>query len=358
MTCAFAAAALVGADADAAPKLMRAAETRAAESQAFGTQAFGAQALAARMASLEPSRSLSVRGRRRRSARPAARAPRAFRATRQLQFFTISGVLARLDRAAPAPAREAALHRTPARAEPLEPFGLVGFLLPGGTLVIKWTQAKAELEADRRTAGACRAAGEGCTPAMERYLALAGELRGLEGIARLERANAAVNAAVRYQSDLAHHGVVDRWSGPLATLGQSGDCEDYAIAKFALLRDAGMPESELRIVLLRDTAIRQDHAVLAARTPDGWRILDNRRAAVVMDSALPDYLALASLDESGVKLLAAHFAAAETTPGDARRTADTLFESRPRAVELAGQTTPAHRCVLRGNANTRTTVSD
>ena len=324
MTCAFAAAALVGADADAAPKLMRAAETRAAESQAFGTQAFGTQALAARLASLEPSRA------ERPGAPPAVGAPRGagtagLQATRQLQFFTISGVLARLDRAAPAPAREAALHRTPARAVPLEPFGLVGFLLPGGTLVTKWTQARAELEADRRAAGACRAAGEGCTPAMERYLALAGELRGLEGIARLERANAAVNAAVRYQSDLAHHGVVDRWSGPLATLGQSGDCEDFAIAKFALLRDAGMPESELRIVLLRDTAIRQDHAVLAARTPDGWRILDNRRAAVVMDSALPDYLALASLDESGVKLLAAHFAAAETTPGDARRTADTLF---------------------------------
>ena len=322
MTCATAAT-LVGGAANAAPRLMRGAETQPAGLQAFGT----------RVASLEPSRA------ERPGAPPAVNAPRGagtagLQATRQLQFFTISGVLARHDRGAgaPAPVREAALHRTdrrddatPARAVPLEPFGLVGFLLPGGTLVIKWTQAKAELEADRRAAGACRAAGEGCTPAMERYLALAGELRGLEGIARLERANAAVNAAVRYQSDLAHHGVIDRWSGPLATLGQSGDCEDYAIAKFALLRDAGMPESELRIVLLRDTAIRQDHAVLAARTPDGWRILDNRRAAVVMDSALPDYLALASLDESGVKLLAAHFAAAETTPGDA---------SGPRALDF------------------------
>ena len=83
---------------------------------------------------------------------------------------------------------------------------------------------------------------------------------------------------------------------------------------------------------LRDTAIRQDHAVLAARTPDGWRILDNRRAAVVMDSALPDYLALASLDESGVKLLAAHLRPPRARPATPAGRGRSILTSRRRRV--------------------------
>ena len=49
--------------------------------------------------------------------------------------------------------------------------------------------------------------------------------------------------AIRYVSDYAQHGEADRWSAPLATFATGkGDCEDYAIAKYVALREAGFPE--------------------------------------------------------------------------------------------------------------------
>ena len=52
--------------------------------------------------------------------------------------------------------------------------------------------------------------------------------------------NRDINMAIRPTSDLAQWGVTDRWSAPLATLASGrGDCEDYAIAKYVALREAG-----------------------------------------------------------------------------------------------------------------------
>ena len=43
-------------------------------------------------------------------------------------------------------------------------------------------------------------------------------------------------------SDFTQHGEADRWSAPLATFATAkGDCEDYAIAKYVALREAGFP---------------------------------------------------------------------------------------------------------------------
>ena len=53
---------------------------------------------------------------------------------------------------------------------------------------------------------------------------------------------------------------VRRWR-PLRP--RRGDCEDYAIAKYVALREAGVARENLQLVLVRDRAVRQDHAVLA-----------------------------------------------------------------------------------------------
>ena len=47
--------------------------------------------------------------------------------------------------------------------------------------------------------------------------------------------------SIRPMDDLEHHGQIDVWSSPLATLARgAGDCEDYAIAKFIALQRAGI----------------------------------------------------------------------------------------------------------------------
>ena len=68
-------------------------------------------------------------------------------------------------------------------------------------------------------------------------------------------------------SDLAQWGVIDRWSTPLETFAtRHGDCEDYAIAKCVALRQAGVDDEDLRLIIVRDLVVGgENHAVLAAR---------------------------------------------------------------------------------------------
>ena len=53
------------------------------------------------------------------------------------------------------------------------------------------------------------------------------------------------------------------------------DCEDYAIAKYVALREAGVEAADLRFLLVRDR-LAGDHAVLGVRYEGRWLILDNR----------------------------------------------------------------------------------
>jgi predicted transglutaminase-like cysteine proteinase len=125
----------------------------------------------------------------------------------------------------------------------------------------------------------------------------------------LDEANRAVNMAIRYVSDYAQHGEADRWSAPLATFATAkGDCEDYAIAKYVALREAGFPHEQLRLVLVRDRSVRQDHAVLAARLDDHWLILDNRHSQLIDDQDASNFTPLFAINHDGVHLFAAPYA--------------------------------------------------
>jgi predicted transglutaminase-like cysteine proteinase len=116
-------------------------------------------------------------------------------------------------------------------------------------------------------------------------------------------------------SDLAQWGVEDRWSSPLATLtGGRGDCEDYAIAKYVALLEAGVADSDVRLIIVRDIATGDDHAVVAARVDERWIILDNRRLTLLEDVAMPHVLPLFALDQEGVKRFAPPIAQAQQAP--------------------------------------------
>ena len=125
--------------------------------------------------------------------------------------------------------------------------------------------------------------------------------RAREGRARLGEINRAINLAIRPMSDLAQYGEIDVWSSPLVTFATgAGDCEDYAIAKFVALRQAGISPDDLRIVIMRDTIRGEDHAVAAARLDGHWLTLDNRRMAMVEDAYIRNYRPLFVIDQHGV----------------------------------------------------------
>jgi predicted transglutaminase-like cysteine proteinase len=126
--------------------------------------------------------------------------------------------------------------------------------------------------------------------------------RAREGRARLGEINRAINLAIRPMSDLAQWGKIDVWSSPLVTFAHgAGDCEDYAIAKFVALREAGVSPDDLRIVIMRDTIHGEDHAVAAARLYGQWLTLDNRRMAMVEDVDVRNYQPTFVIDRDGVK---------------------------------------------------------
>jgi predicted transglutaminase-like cysteine proteinase len=195
------------------------------------------------------------------------------------------------------------------------PFGLFTSAAPDGQLWTKWRKVADEVRAEEPALMRCIVNTQRCSPAAERLSAIINDAREQSGRARFDLVNQRVNAAIHYKSDTMQWGVADVWSPPLAANDTGsfntgfGDCEDFAIAKYVALRAAGIPASQLRVLLVHDNLARMDHAVLAARDDGRWYILDNRWATAVEDTEVRQFTPLFALDDQGVKLVAVPYAA-------------------------------------------------
>ena len=179
-----------------------------------------------------------------------------------------------------------------------EPFGVFAFAMSGGSLRQKWFALKEKLDDDMVQLALCDGDRDRCaSPAALKLLAIVDQARTRDGRARLGETNRAINLAIRAADD----GADDVWSSPLATFARgAGDCEDYAIAKLAALRLAGVAAEDLRIVVVRDVRAGEEHAVAAARLDGRWLMLDNRRMAMVEDDNARSYQPLFVLYQSAV----------------------------------------------------------
>ncbi len=185
----------------------------------------------------------------------------------------------------------------------IEPFAMPATLISGGGLQIKWHDVSRAIEADIETIRRCESDRANCTsPAAIRLIAIIDSARNRDGLAKLGEVNRAINLAIRPMSDEAQHGLPDFWSSPLATLTSGvGDCEDYAIAKYVALQEAGVSQADLRLVIVHDRQFGEDHAVLAVRFEGRWRMLDNRRMIMAEDSQVRHLQPLFTIDRDGVR---------------------------------------------------------
>jgi predicted transglutaminase-like cysteine proteinase len=176
-----------------------------------------------------------------------------------------------------------------------EPFGRA-VPHPQGPLFEKWNAARTELRIDDDIIAACSADPDACeSPAAKRMIGIIEAARKREGRARIGEINRAVNLAIAAASDTNQYGVEDRWASPLTTFTSGrGDCEDYALAKYAALRAVGFGDSDLRLLIVRLPQSQTDHAVLSVRHEDRWLVLDNRRFAM-LDVAYLDAIPLFAL---------------------------------------------------------------
>jgi predicted transglutaminase-like cysteine proteinase len=180
-------------------------------------------------------------------------------------------------------------------------FGMETEPVAGGDLPEKWHHVEAAMARDFAVIAQCRANGA-CPVAAQRLIDISAEGTGRSERARVGLINRAVDLAISPVSDETHWGVADHWSDPFETLqSNSGDCEDYAILKYAALLEAGIPRDDVKIVILKNLFPNENHAAVATRVDDQWLILDNRTLTLVRDTdvtrAIPEFV----IDHEGVK---------------------------------------------------------
>jgi len=192
-------------------------------------------------------------------------------------------------------------------------FGTREVFSPDSSAFFKWHGMMERFAAERRRATTvCGSADvEPCEPA--EWAALVASLEGLDLRAKIERANAAMNAHPYVPSQV-NWRESNHWETPFEFLRKGGQCQDYAIAKYLLLREAGVPASALRLVVLRDTRLGLDHAITIAYVGGEALALDNQQRSVVSTESLGHYRPYYSINEQGWWLhrgAGARYAAAE-----------------------------------------------
>jgi predicted transglutaminase-like cysteine proteinase len=210
---------------------------------------------------------------------------------------------------APVPQKSAALEPAspdtpPAITAPslAEPFGLAAEPVNFGPVLKKWSKLETGIRADNEILARCRLSDEDCPAAAQNFLAIIEQGRAQTGRTRIGVINRAINLAIKPMSDMVQWGVPDRWSPPLETFTTGrGDCEDYAIAKYVALTAAGIPAADVKLVIVRNLAANEDHAVTAVRLDGDWVMLDNRWLTLVADSEMPRTIPLFVLDGGGVR---------------------------------------------------------
>lgn len=115
---------------------------------------------------------------------------------------------------------------------------------------------------------------------------------------KLEAVNKFFNK-IRYIEDKNNWGTSDYWETPSEFLSRGGDCEDFAIAKYAALKNLGFPEKSLRLAIVQDTWKGIPHAVLVVYTDDGAKFLDNQYKTVKSADGFDRYKPVYSINRTG-----------------------------------------------------------
>lgn len=107
------------------------------------------------------------------------------------------------------------------------------------------------------------------------------ELNGKTDIQKVVYVNNYFNENIQYNSDDLLWGMDDYWATPLETMvKESGDCEDFAIAKYMVLKSAKVNINKMQIAYVistdNDVGYQQSHMVL--------KYFDNSKDPFVLDN--------------------------------------------------------------------------
>jgi predicted transglutaminase-like cysteine proteinase len=176
--------------------------------------------------------------------------------------------------------------------------GTTEFRAPSLAPVPQWQRVLEKIDDERRIYRACAAAEADCpSRGAAAWQAMIRNQAGRAPRDQLDTVNRFLNGW-RYKEDIANYGRRDYWATPLEFFLRSGDCEDYAIAKYVTLRQLGFAAEQLRLVVVQDVVRDLAHAVLAVYLEDDVYILDNLTRAVTPQAELARYVPYYSVNET------------------------------------------------------------
>lgn len=153
----------------------------------------------------------------------------------------------------------------------------------------QWQAVLERIRKEQPRYAACRNDPSACpNRATGAWQALLLQLEGMHLDDQIIRINRFVNK-FQYRSDHLVYGKSDYWASPLEFFKYSGDCEDYAIAKYISLRLLGVPEERLRLAVVHDQIRDLAHAVLVVYKDDTALVLDNLTNAVLAHDRVANY---------------------------------------------------------------------
>ncbi|WP_309497488.1 transglutaminase-like cysteine peptidase [Sulfurovum sp.] len=150
--------------------------------------------------------------------------------------------------------------------------------------------AQSPLLSDERTKEIEKKYGPLAVARIEAGLRLINKIDPLSDKEKLDKVNGFVNQ-VRFTSDQIAWGKKDYWARPVEFLGRDkGDCEDFVITKYFMLRKSGVPEEKLFFTYVKALRLNEAHMVLSYyETPKSIPlILDNLNFKVLPASKRSD----------------------------------------------------------------------
>lgn len=132
------------------------------------------------------------------------------------------------------------------------------------------------------------------------------QLMGASELTKVSMINDFTNQHVQFVDDIELWGMDDYWATPLETLGRgAGDCEDFSIAKYMLLKKLGISQDKLRLTYVKarmPSGNIRAHMVLAYYATPGSDplILDNLSRELQPASRRKDLYPIFSFNDQGL----------------------------------------------------------
>lgn len=132
------------------------------------------------------------------------------------------------------------------------------------------------------------------------------QIAGASEMTKVAMVNDFTNQHVLFTDDINLWGMDDYWASPLETFGKgAGDCEDFSIAKYTLLKKLGISQDKLRLTYVRarmpSGSIRAHMVTAYYATPNSDPlILDNLNFELLPASRRSDLAPVFSFNDKGL----------------------------------------------------------